>query len=317
MRIRFFAVFALPLVLFGCHSGGLQPDGSGTIECTQVQVSSQVGGRLLKLVPQEGAVLRRGGLVAQVDPVDYVLKRDEAKAALVEAQVQLELMRAGSRAEDIGRGRAEVQAAKAEAEAAAADLRRIREMFEKQSATQQQLDGAQARADGAAAALAGAEHGLARLLAGNRPEEIRVAEARVEMAKARLATVEKAVADCTVLAPMDGVVTTRSHEEGEMVSAGEPLITLSRLDEVWLSVYVPETRLGRVKVGQPAWVKLDGMDKMFEGTVTFTSPEAEFTPRNVQTPEERTKLVYRVKITLKNKDGIFKPGMPADGFLGR
>ena len=133
--------------------------------------------------------------------------------------------------------------------------------------------------------------------------------------RARLALAEKAVADCRVTAPMDGVVTTKSREEGEVISVGTPVVQLSRLDEVWLSVYVPESHLARVKLGQPARVKVDGDKRFFEGLVTFISPEAEFTPRNVQTPDERAKLVYRVKITLKNPEGIFKPGMPADGYL--
>jgi len=137
----------------------------------------------------------------------------------------------------------------------------------------------------------------------------------VDLSKARLAQAEKAVADCTVTAPMDGVVTTRSHEEGDVVATGAPLITLSRLDEVWLSVYIPETRLGGIKLGQPAQVQTDGAASRYAGVVTFIASEAEFTPKNVQTPDERTKLVYRVKITLKNPEGIFKPGMPADGYL--
>ena len=114
---------------------------------------------------------------------------------------------------------------------------------------------------------------------------------------------------------MDGVVTTRSREPGEWVTPGAPLVTLSRLDEVWLAVYIPEDRLGRVKLQQKASVKLDGDEKRYPGIVTFIASEAEFTPKNAQTPDERAKLVYRVKITLKNPDGLFKPGLPADGFL--
>ena len=98
-------------------------------------------------------------------------------------------------------------------------------------------------------------------------------------------------------------------------SAGTTLLTLSRLDEVWLSVYVPEPKLGQIKIGQTARVRLDGSTNEYAGKVTFISPEAEFTPRNVQTPDERAKLVYRVKITLPNPDGVFKSGLPADGFL--
>ncbi|HPF99343.1 MAG TPA: efflux RND transporter periplasmic adaptor subunit [Kiritimatiellia bacterium] len=238
------------LAASGCglvERGG--PDGSGTIECTQVLVAPQVGGRIASLPLQEGAVVSKGDLVAQIDSRDYELRRDEAAAA---------------------------------ARAAEADFKRIKQVFEQKSVTQKQLDDAQAG---------------------------------VDLARARLALAEKAVADCRVTAPMDGVVTTKSREEGEVISVGTPVVQLSRLDEVWLSVYVPESHLARVKLGQPARVKVDGDKRFFEGLVTFISPEAEFTPRNVQTPDERAKLVYRVKITLKNPKGIFKPGMPADGYL--
>ena len=236
-------------LLPGCGFTAGKPDGSGTIECTQVQVSPQVSGRIAKLPPQEGAALKKNDLVAQLEPTDYELKRDEARAT---------------------------------AKIAEADLKRIQQVFENKSATQKQMDDARTAYD---------------------------------LAIAKLAIVEKAVADCTVKAPMDGVVTVRSHEEGEFVGVGTPLITLSRLDEVWLSVYIPENRLGRVKLGQPARVIIDGDKTVYNGKVTFISPEAEFTPKNVQTPDERAKLVYRVKITLPNPDGVFKPGMPADGFL--
>jgi len=299
----------------GCDWNGEAPDGSGTIDCTQVQVSPQVAGRLLRLQPQEGDALKKGDLVAEIDPADYALRRDEAVAGQAQAQAQLDLILAGARDEDIRRARSQVDEAKAAAAAAAADLKRIREVFAKQSVTPKQMDDAQAMADRTAAALAAAEQNLAKLLAGSRKEEIRLAQAQVELAKVRLAQAEKAMADCTVLAPMDGVVTTRSREEGEMVGVGSALVTLSRLDEVWLSIYVPETHLQRVKFGQRARVRIDGTAQRFEGVVTFISPEAEFTPKNVQTPDERAKLVYRVKITLKNPNGVFKPGMPADGFL--
>lgn len=317
MRNTFILLLAVAAgLLAGCKPGGIKPDGSGTIECTQVQVSPQVAGRLLSLVPHEGDVVKKGDVVARIDASDHTLRRDEARATVAQAQAQLDLMLAGSRVEDVQRAREQVREAKAAADAATADLRRIEKVFEQKSATQKQMDDAKAMAERSSAVAAAAVQNLTRIQAGNRPEEIQVARTQVDTAKAKLATLEKAIADCTVTAPMDGVVTTRSREDGEMAGVGTPLITLSRLDEVWLSVYVPETRLGGVKLGQPAKVKLDGESKLFDGTVTFISPEAEFTPKNVQTPDERAKLVYRLKITLPNPDRVFKPGMPADGCLG-
>jgi HlyD family secretion protein len=302
-------------LLCGCKLHKDRPDGSGTIECTQVIVAPQVSGPLLRLPPQEGDALKKGDLIAQIDPRDYELKRDETKAQLNAAQARLDLMLAGSRVEDIERAKNQVAEAEASAKAAEADLKRIRQVFENGNATQKQMDDAQAQADRTAAAVAAARQTLQRLQQGNREEEIRLAQAELDQAQARLASIEKTLQDCTVEAPMDGVVTTRVREEGEYVGVGTPLLTLSRLDEVWLSVYVPETKMSQVKMGQTARVKLDGDESFYEGVITFVSPEAEFTPRNVQTPDERAKLVYRVKITLKNPNGLFKPGMPADGYL--
>jgi HlyD family secretion protein len=299
----------------GCKQNGIKPDGSGTIECTQVQVAPEVGGRILRLLPHEGAALKKGDLVAELDARDYQLRRDEAKAALGVAQAQLDLLRAGARVEDLQRAKEQVRECRAAKEAAEADLARVTRVYEQKTATQKQFDDAKTAVERTAAAQAAAEQNLKRLENGSRKEEISVAEAQVDQARVRVAQAEKAIADCVVRAPADGVVTVRVREEGEMASPGSTLITVSELDEVWLSVYVPEPSLGRVKIGQAARVRIDGDGREFEGKVTFVSPEAEFTPRNVQTPDERAKLVFRVKITLPNTNGIFKPGMPADGFL--
>jgi len=309
------ACLVVGLFLAGCRNRAVQSDGSGTIECTQVQVAAQVGGRLLSLFPQEGARVKENDRVAQIDPTDYILRRAEAQALLAQAEAQAALVKAGSRPEDIRRGRERVNEARAAANGASNDLRRVVQIVSSGSATAQQLDGARALADGTAAALAASEQDLARLEAGSRQEEIRLAESHVGVMRARLAQVEKAVNDCTLSAPMDGIVTTRNHEEGEWIAPGASLLTLSRLDEVWLVVYLPETRLGKVKLGQKAWVAIDGTARRFEGKMTFLSPEVEFTPKDIQTPDQRAKLVYRVKITLPNPDGIFKPGMPADAYL--
>lgn len=306
---------AASLLVAGCEPKAAKPDGSGTIECTQVQVSAQVAGRLLALPPREGMTVKKGELAARLDTTDYELKRDELRAGLAQAQAQLDLSLAGARDEDVRRARAQLAEAQAAAKSAQTDLARMRRLFEKQTVTQKQLDDAQSLADRTAAAADAAEQALARQVRGNRQEEIRMAQAQLDQAKARLAQMEKAIADCTVTIPATGFVTLRNREEGEYVTPGAPLATLSLLDEVWLSVYIPETRLGKVKLGQSARVRIDGDPKEYPGTVTFVAGEAEFTPRNVQTPEERAKLVYRVKITLPNPQGVFKPGMPADGYL--
>ena len=131
-----FLPVAAALALTGCNfRGSVQPDCSGTIECTQVQVAAQVGGRLLRLPPQEGAAVRRGDLAALIDPADYLLRRDECRALLSQAEAELALVRAGSRDEDIQRAREQVREASASAIAASNDLRRVQALFENGSAT--------------------------------------------------------------------------------------------------------------------------------------------------------------------------------------
>ena len=178
MGVSLFCALAL-LLAAGCRWQGVKPDGSGTMDCTQVQVSAQISGRVLELPPQEGDALKQGVLVARLDARDNELKRDEARAALASAQAQLDLMKAGARTEDTGRARESVREARAALTAAAADKKRIEEVFAQGSATQKQLDDARAVAERTSAALAGAEQGLARFEHGNRPEEIRTAEARL------------------------------------------------------------------------------------------------------------------------------------------
>lgn len=303
------------LLLSGCGGAGPRPDGSGTIECVQVEIAPEVGGRIVELGAEEGTAVRRGDVIARIEATSYGLRRDEAAAALAYAQAQLDLLVAGTRDEDVERAREQAREAEALARASDADLKRIESLFETGSASRKQLDDVRAQAERAGAAHAAAIQLVAKLERGSREEELDVARALVQQAQAKLALAQKAVSDCVVKSPADGTVTTLSREVGELVAAGAPIATVSRLDAVWLSIYVPGDRLAGVSLGQRAQVRVDGDTRLHEGTVTFISPEAEFTPRDIQTPEERAKLVYRVKISLPNPEGLFKPGMAADGYL--
>lgn len=235
-------------------------------------------GRIRKLDFREGAILHKNDPVAELDPADYILRRDEAKAALAHAGAQYALLAAGAREEDIARAREEERQMKAAAVAAAADLHRIKALHQGGSATTKQLDDATAASDRTGAALAAAGQTLSRLIHGNRVEEIRMAEALRDQAKARLSLAENALADCVIFSPVDGIVTARIREEGEYVTPGAPLLTVSKLDEVWLAVYVPAARIASLRPGQNARVRPEGSLDFLPGTVTFISPEAEFTP---------------------------------------
>jgi HlyD family secretion protein len=161
------------------------------------------------------------------------------------------------------------------------------------------------------AALAQAQYDV--LLADPRSEEIAIAEAQIALAEAQVALIDARIARLSLIAPISGVVTTRSVAAGETATAGIPLLTITNLETLRLVVYIPETQIGLVSLGAPAGVTVDAYpDEIFIGRVTQVGREAEFTPRNVQTEEERVNLVFAVEITIGNSDGRLKPGMPAD-----
>jgi HlyD family secretion protein len=329
VRRQILAAAAL-LSLAGCR----QPEPSnmlrvsGQVEATEVQVAPEVGGRIVELRVSEGDRVRQGDFVARLDARDAELQINRVRADRAVAVAQLRLIQAGSRAEDIRQAeaqvaavQAEVQASQAELTAAQADLDRFEALLQANAGSQKQRDDAKARVDVAAERVRGAQErvraareAVIRLRAGARPEEIETARARVAAADAQLAILQKATTDAVVAAPVAGVVTMKLVDSGELVAPGMPLVVVTDLDHAWANLFVPEPMIPRVKLGQPAMVLTDAGQSL-PGTVSFISPKAEFTPRNVQTADERSKLVYRIKVTVDNSAGILKQGMPVDAEL--
>jgi HlyD family secretion protein len=287
---------------------------SGYVEATEVRVSAKVGGTLEALLVEEGDLVAAGQEIARVDAVDLRLARDAAAAERDGADAALRLLLAGSREEDVAEARALAQRARAELDSAERDLARFQGLLDTGSGTEKQRDDAHTRRDVAAKSLQAARDRLRRLEAGSRPEEIEAARARLAAAQARIAQIDQQVADAVVRSPVAGVVTARPAEAGENVAPGAPLVVVTDLSDAWLNVYVGEQDLARIRIGQEAEVTTDDGQSR-PGRVIFVSSEAEFTPKNVQTPEERVKLVYKVKVRLENGDGLFKPGMPAGARL--
>lgn len=179
-----------------------------------------------------------------------------------------------------------------------------------------QVNAAKAAYQQAEAAVWVAEANLAAVKANPTAEDIAVAQAQVAEAEAALDQVKVQLDKLTLTAPRAGLISHRLVQPGELAAPGAVLLELSDIDTVDLTVYIPETLIGQVKIGQPAQVYVDAYPgEVFEGTVSFINHEAEFTPRNVQTKEERVNLVFGVKITLGNPDHRLKPGMPADAEL--
>ncbi|MCA9726664.1 MAG: efflux RND transporter periplasmic adaptor subunit [Candidatus Eisenbacteria bacterium] len=314
-RWRGAAGLGLCVWLAGCS--GDQADViqvSGHIEATEVRISSKTTGRLSQLMIDEGDRVQSGQVLAQVDTTDLHISRRAADAERALAEAELRLRMAGARSEDIAAARAGMQQAETELAAAEKDLSRIRALLETGSATQKMEDDAQARRDVAQGRLDAAREQWQRLKRGSRPEEIDAAAARLDAADARVAQIRQQIADARIVAPSAGRVTEKLAEPGELLGVGSPVVILTNLDSPWLTVYLSEPDLGRVALGQDVDVTTDGGEER-KGTLTYVSSEAEFTPRNVQTRDERVKLVFEARVGLENPDGIWKPGMPAEASL--
>jgi HlyD family secretion protein len=299
---------------------------SGQVEATDVQVSSQVAGRLLERKAGEGDRVEKDAVVAVLDTADTELALARARAERAQSDAQLRLLQAGSRPEDvrvaeaqIAPAQADVAAAEADLAAAELDVQRFEQLLASNSGSRKQRDDAVARRDVARERTAAArervrvaQESVTRVRAGARPQEIEAARARVDIASAQIATLEKSVSDATIVAPVTGIVTTTVAETGELVQPRAPILVITDLDHAWANVYVDEPVVPRLRVGDSAELFTDAGGPGVKGTISYISERAEFTPRNVQTADDRSKLVYRIKVAVDNTNGIFKAGMPVE-----
>jgi HlyD family secretion protein len=333
--------FIIPLVIIaaavaywrlGLHRND-DPDRiklSGNIEVTQVDLSFKIAGRLIQREVDEGQFVTAGQKVAYLDDTDFGLRAAQAQAQVDLVQAALSELEAGSRPEEIAQAnaalaqaRAAARAARTRLELANQDLERNRALYESKVISQRAYDEtvtAQRTLQDAVfeteAQVARAQANMDLVKAGPRRETIEQARARLQVAREGLALAQRQLADTVLEAPFDSVVLSKAAEPGAYLNPGSPVVTVGQLARVYLRAFVGETDLGRIKLGQPAEVRTDSYPgKIYPGRVSYISDSAEFTPKTVQTDEERAKLMYRVKIELANPDGELKPGMPADAWI--
>jgi HlyD family secretion protein len=312
-RVAAIAVAGLAAGCAGRHEAGVI-FASGHVEATDVRIATKVAGHLETFTLEEGDRITTGQTLAQIDITDVTLALDQARAEKSQADADLRLMLAGTRKEEIAEQEAKVQGAQADLDGAERDLGRMQALLDRGSGTAKARDDARTKRDMLAAQLAAAKEVLARMKAGTRPEQIDAGRARAAAAAARVAQLEQQVKDATITSPVAGVVTEKIAEQGELLPVGAGLCVVTDLDDAWLTVYLTEPDLARVRLGQEAEVRTDD-GQTRQGKVRYVSSEAEFTPKNVQTRDERVKLVFKMKIGLDNHDGLFKPGMPAEARL--
>jgi len=320
-------ICAATVSVAGCRSGAdkAPPHATGYVEATDVRVATKVSGRVATVAVTEGARIEAGAVVATISTTDVDLALARIRAERAQAAAQLALLLSGSRPEDIRQAEAQAaaagadrKAAEAEVSSARADEARFEQLLANKAGSVKQRDDAVARRELAEARLratadrmAAASATVDRLKAGARPEEIAAARARVATVDAQMASMEHDKSEAVIATPIGGVVVGRLVEPGELVAVGTPLAIVVDLDHAWANVYVEETLVPLIKLDQAATVVTDAGDRL-PGRVSFIASRAEFTPRNVQTANERAKLVYRIKVSVDNSKGILKPGMPVE-----
>jgi HlyD family secretion protein len=325
--------------------------GSGTVEARYIRVGSKIGGRIDKVLVREGDSVKAGEVLVTFDdrelqaalgqsratwekahsgsrPEDIA----QARAASAEAKAEFEQRTNGYRSEDIGAARSDLDRANAEEVRTHNDFERYEALAKKDLVSRQQRDAAEAAWKVAAAQQKNAQQKLAELERGYRPEEIASAEARyramlatqekfergsraedIDLAKAAYNYDEARAREAQVVSPSDASVEVLDVRPGDLIAPNTPVATLLERDQVYIRIYIPETEIGRVRLGQQAEVRVDSFpDTVFNGVVEQINQQAEFLPRNVQTRSERVHEVIGVKVRVNDTAGGVRSGMAAD-----
>ncbi len=284
----------------------------GNVDMREVHLAFMVQDRITELNVDEGELVTQGQLLARLDATRFESAEQELEARLEQAHQQLNELETGSRPQEIQKTRADVAAAKASLLDAEQSYRRTQKLVHEKFLSPQALDDARSKLDVERALLKAVNEALSLVLEGPRKEVIAAARANFEQIEAQLKRVHKDLIDTQLRAPANGVIRSRILEPGEIASPTRPVFTLAKLEPVWIRTYVPETQLGRVVSGMQAQILTDSFpDKRYPGWVGYISSTAEFTPKNVETPALRTRLVYQVWVYACNPDNTLRLGMPA------
>jgi HlyD family secretion protein len=325
--------------------------GSGTVEARDIRVGSKVGGRIEKILVREGDAVKSGQVLITFDDRELFASLeqtraaaekaergyrheevDEARAAAEQAKADYELKKNGFRKEDVDAAQADYDRATADEIRTHLDFQRYEALAEKDLVSKQQRDTSEANWKMALAQQANFKHKLDEMHRGYRPEEIASAEAHyhetlatlakyergnrpedVALAKAAFAFDEARFREHEVVAPSDATVEVLDIRPGDIIAPNTPVATLLEKDQIYVRIYIPETELGRVRLGEKAEVRVDSFPKqVFEGVVEQINQQAEFLPRNVQTREERVHQVFGVKVRINDPAGRVLAGMAAD-----
>lgn len=283
----------------------------GNVDIRTVNVSFRVAGRLTAMNFDEGDSVRSGEIVAKLDSAPFINANNEAYAAVAIARAQLDLLLAGSREEEIAQARSTVNHQQEAFNYAEKFYARQKQLWPSRVIAANDLENARTSRNQALASLEQSKQQLNLLLSGSRKQQIDQAKASLVQAQIRADQTTLDLDDTVLKAPADGIILTRVIEPGTMLSAGDPVLNLSLVQPVWIRAYVNETNLSQAITGATVQIFTDARpDRPYTGKIGFVANTAEFTPKNVETPELRTDLVYRIRIIVTDPDDALRQGMP-------
>jgi HlyD family secretion protein len=283
----------------------------GNVDIREVNLGFRVSGRVVEVCRDEGDAVKAGEILARLDDEPYRREVEETRGHVASLRARLQLMEAGNRPQEIAQARAVLREREVTATNAVIKYRRSEELSATRAISAQERDDAEARYREAEASANSSREQLNLVEAGFRAEDIAQAKAELARGEAMLASAELRVQDSVMKAPADGVVLTRAQEPGAVLQPGATVLTLSLLRPVWVRAYVSEPDLGRIHPGMKVETYTDSRPgQPYHGQIGYISPRAEFTPKNVETAELRTSLVYRLRVVVDDPDEGLRQGMP-------
>lgn len=310
------SLIVLQAGLAGCRKGavnGGQVEISGTIEAVKTEIRAEAQGQVVQILVKEGQKVNKGDLLCVIDAEKIRIQIEQVIAGIDAAEARLRLAKIGTKKEMIAVAKTQVEITSKQLEIAEKDQQRMAKLLGEGAVSQTQKEKADLAFKAAQEQHKGAQENYQMALRGSEKEELEMAAANIRGLNAQRQYLERILRDTEVKSPVTGYIEVKNIELGELAVPGAVLFSIIDLGQTYVKAYIPEQYVGRVKVGSEVAVTCDSFPgKTFKGKADFISEEAEFAPRNIQTKEERLKLVYMVKSYLDNADGELKPGMPVD-----
>ena len=318
--ISFAGIFVSLLISFQCRNDegakAGQIEVSGLIEAIDTDVRAQVQGEIISMNVDEGQTVHKGEILCLLDSEKLLIQLKQLEASLEGTRSKLKLYKKGTKKELIAVARNQLETAEKEFKQAEADQKRITNLYEEGAVSLSQKEQADLHMKAAKERFQSAEQNYQMAFRGREKEEIDMVNSEIQNLQAQKELLERRIEDTKILAPDDGIVEIRHLEAGELALPGTLLFTLIDPNRTYVKAYVPEKYIGTIKLGTKVEVTCDSFTgQTFAGKVHYISDQAEFAPKNIQTKEERLKLVFMVKAYIPNKNRLLKPGMPVDAVL--